>query len=84
MARNAELGIEAITVLVKQTPALSHAPSRILGIMCRDHSASGTQTALWEARGRQLEQRNEHLLFLFQLQPGVEAGVQGSRERLAP
>lgn len=35
-------------------------------------------------RSRQLEQRNEHLLFLFQLQPEVEAGAQGSRDRLAP
>lgn len=71
-------------VLAKQTPVLLYAPNRTVEIIFRDHSANGAQTALRRLESRQLEQRIEHLLFLFQLQPGLEAGAQGSRERLAP
>ena len=64
MAGNAELGMEAMTALAKQTPVLLYAPNRTLEIILRDHSANGAQAALRRLESRQLGQRNEHLLSL--------------------
>lgn len=49
MSWDAELGMEALTALVRQTPVLSYAPNRILGMILRECSAHGALPALREA-----------------------------------
>jgi hypothetical protein len=83
MIRNAVLRIKDIVVLVRDTYS-SLCPKQDSGNVLRTTWQRGLSCSQGRWRSSSQSRKNEHLLLFFQLQLRIEAGGEGSKERLVP